>query len=92
MGGPDRSAEQEAVYVNLMDAGDRFDHARRRRDRPTKLRRLAQSWESYDYGKSRLEDVIRQARQAGLDWEAIGEAIGMEESEAVEQFGHVDRW
>ena len=40
----------QATLSVLMDAGDRFDHARRRRDRPTKLRRLAQSWESYDYG------------------------------------------
>jgi hypothetical protein len=91
MGGPDYNPDQEAIYDRLVSLREEQDDAEVWRDRPfQRMNELAATQETYDDASSDVEGTVREARQAGMDWERIGEALAMTPEEASAQFGADD--
>ena len=83
-----------AAYRRLAAIQDELEHREFRRDARAgwmRVNELVESQRSLDDANDRLEDAIRDARQLGMDWSTIAEALRMSEDEARQQFGSIDR-
>jgi hypothetical protein len=51
---------------------------------------LVETQRELDDAGDRREDAVREARQLGMDWRTIAQALQMTEVEARERFGSID--
>jgi hypothetical protein len=91
-GGANYNPDLDAIYERLSSLREERDDAEFMRDRPSqRMHELADTWETYDDASSDLRDAVREARQAGMGWDRIAEALGVSPDEASARFGTDDR-
>jgi hypothetical protein len=92
MNDPDSFAQQEAAYQRLWELREELDETDMLRPRRFGLRlhALAEEAQTADESAERMQSAVDAARQVGLGWDRIGEALGMSDREAVYEFGEPD--
>ena len=87
----DDGAELDPIYLRLRELREDVEDAEMQRGRPfMRVRRLVATDQALDDARSRLQDTVRDARRAGMDWETIGQALEMTADEAAEKFRQFD--